>query len=376
MERGSGKLSRKKSGGGNGQVLDGSNIMELVGNQQVFTTFVDHKFHELDTDKDGKLSVKELQPAVADIGAALGLPAHGTNPDSDHIYSEVLNEFTHGKQENVSKSEFKEVLSDILLGMAAGLKRDPIVILRIDGEDLLEFVNGSGYEAEMNSIFSQIESPNRSLHDHIIEALGKLTVEQGIPPTSDSWVLSNIMEPALLSQAGSDLDKSVSQETFLEEFKIVAMSVANRLKEQPVIVAHSENTFDGSGVKRLLSNKFELDKILNSAMETMPKDRNGKLSKEYLRVALDTVAPSAGLPPVGAIEEMDKVIGEVFKMVNADDAKVVKEDEFKKLLTEILGNIMLQLEGNPISVSSNSVVHEPLDSFSTLLQPSPSETAA
>ena len=48
--------------------------------------------------------------------------------------------------------------------------------------------NGSGYEAEMVSIFSQIESPDRSLHDHIIEALGKLTVEQGIPPTSDSWV--------------------------------------------------------------------------------------------------------------------------------------------------------------------------------------------
>lgn len=43
---------------------------------------------------------------------------------------------------------------------------------------------------------------------------------------------------------------------------------------------------------------------LNSAIETLPKDRNGKMSKEYLRVALDTVAPSAGLPPVGAIEEV------------------------------------------------------------------------
>ncbi|KAK7341282.1 hypothetical protein VNO80_24208 [Phaseolus coccineus] len=374
METGCGRLSRKKSGG-NGQVLDGSNIMELVGNDQVFTTFVDNKFHELDTDKDGKLSVKELQPAVADIGAALGLPAHGTNPESDHIYSEVLNEFTHGKQQKVSKTEFKEVLSDILLGMAAGLKRDPIVILRIDGEDLLEFINGSGYEAEMASIFSQIESPNRSLHGHIIEALGKLTVEQGIPPTSDAWVLSNIVEPALLYQDRSGLDKPVSQETFLEEFKVVALGVANRLKEQPVIVAHSENIFDGSGVKRLLSNKFELDKILNSALETLPKDRNGKMSKEYLRVALDTVAPSAGLPPLGAIEEMDKVIGEVFKMVNADEAKMVKEEEFKKVLTEILGSIMLQLEGSPISVSSNSVVHEPLDSSSTLLQPSSSETA-
>ncbi|KAI9128374.1 hypothetical protein K1719_001367 [Acacia pycnantha] len=365
-----------KKSGGNGQVLDGSNIMELVGNDQVFDNFVDHKFQELDRDRDGKLSVKELEPAVADIGAALGLPAQGTNPDSDHIYSEVLNEFTHGKQEKVNKTEFKEVLSDILLGMAAGLKRDPIVILRMEGEDLLEFVGGPIYEAEMTSIFSQIESPDASLREHIIAALGKLTVEHGVPPTSDSWVFDNIVEPALQSQAGPDLDKPASQETFLVEFKKVASAVADRLKEQPVIVAHSENTFDGSGIKRLLSNKFEADKTLNSALENIPKDRNGKLSKEYLRVALDVVSPSAGLPPVGAIEEMDKVIGEVFKMINADDGKMVKEDEFKKILTEILGSIMLQLEGSPISVSSNSVVHEPLGSSSSLLQPpSSSETA-
>ncbi|XP_054785747.1 uncharacterized protein LOC129292208 [Prosopis cineraria] len=370
----SGSDTPKKKSGGNGQVLDGSNIMELVGNDQVFSDFVDHKFQELDRDRDGKLSVKELEPAVADIGAALGLPAQGTNPDSDHIYSEVLNEFTHGKQEKVNKIEFKEVLSDILLGMAAGLKRDPIVILRMDGEDLLEFVSGPSYEAEMASMFSQIDSPDASLREHIIGALEKLSVEQGIPPTSDSWVFNNIVEPALQSQAGPDWDKPASQETFFVEFKKVASAVADHLKEQPVIVAHSENTFDGSGVKRLLSNKFELDKTLNSALENIPKDRNGKLSKEYLRVALDVVSPSAGLPPVGAIEEMDKVIGEVLKMINADDGKMVKDDEFKKILTEILGGIMLQLEGNPISVSSNSVVHEPLGSSSSLLQPS-SETA-
>ena len=68
--------------------------------------------------------------------------------------------------------------------------------------------------------------------------------------------------------------------------------------------------------------------------------------------------------------QMDKVVDEVFKMFNADDGKLVKEDEFKNLLTEILGSLMLQLEGNPISISSNSVVHEPLASASTLLQPS------
>ncbi|KAF5448929.1 hypothetical protein F2P56_029420 [Juglans regia] len=365
-------IPKKKSVDQQGQVLDGSDIMELVGNEEVFSNFVEHKFQELDRDRDGMLSVKELEPAVADIGAALGLPAQVTSSDSDHIYSEVLNEFTHGKQETVSKTEFKEVLSDILLGMAAGLKRDPVVILRIDGEDLLELITGPSFEPDMASIFSQIDTHGGlSLRDSIIKAFEKLSVDQGMPPSSDSWVVENIVQPALQSCAGHDWDRpSVSEESFLVEFRKAVECVAQHLKDQPVIVAHSENTFDGSGVKRLLSNKFELDKILNAALENMPKDRNGKLSKECLRVALDVVAPSAGLAPIGAVEEMDKVVGDVFKMVSADDGKIVKEDEFKKTFTEILGSIMLQLEGNPISVSTNSVVHEPLASSSTLLQPS------
>lgn len=83
-------MERKSNNtGGNEEVLDGSNIMKLVGNEEVFSNFVNHKFEELDKDKDGQLSVKELQPAVSDIGAALGLPSHGSDPDSDHIYSQV-----------------------------------------------------------------------------------------------------------------------------------------------------------------------------------------------------------------------------------------------------------------------------------------------
>ncbi|KAF2301966.1 hypothetical protein GH714_030955 [Hevea brasiliensis] len=369
MEESSRSTEKVKKSGENEQVLDGSDIIELVENEEMFSSFVDHKFQELHRDRDGHLSVKELQPAVADISAALGLPSQGSSPDSDLIDSEVLNEFTHGKQEKVSKPEFKEVLSDILLGHGCWLKRDPIIILRMDGEDLSEFINGPSYEAEMISIFSQLESPDGSLHDFIVKALEKLTVDQGMPPSSDSWVMSNIVEPALESCTGQDHDKPISQETFLVEFKKIAERVAQRLKEQPVIVAHCENTFDGSSIKRLLTNKFELDKTLNTALEDVPKDRNGKMAKEYLRVALDSVAPSAGLPPIGVVDEIDKVVDEGLKMMDAEDGKLVKEDEFKMLLTEILGSIMLQIEGNPISVSSNSVVHEPLASSSTLLQP-------
>lgn len=69
---------------------------------------------------------------------------------------------------------------------------------------------------------------------------------------------------------------------------------------------------------------------------------------------------------------MDKVISEAFKtMNNGDDKKMmIKEEEFNKILIEILGSIMLQLEGSPIAVSSNSVLHEPLSASSTLLNPS------
>lgn len=351
------------------EVMDGSNIKALVENQKVFNTFVTRKFEELDADCDGKLSVKELQPAVVDLGAALGLPPPGTSPDSDHIYSEVLHEFTHGKHKKVSKRTFKGVLSDFLLGMAAGLKRDPVVILRIDGEDLHEFLKSPAFEPEILSIFSEIESPDGSLKDHIIMAFEKLTVDKGMPPAIDPWVMTNIVEPSVDS-LGPALQQPVSQETFLSEFKRTVDYMVQLLKEQPAIVAHSQNTFDGSGARRLLSNKFELEKALDSAINSIPKEQNGKISKEYLGIALDLLAPSAGLPPLGAVNQMDEIATEALKKADSGDGKMVKEDEFRKLVDEVLGSIMLQLEGNPVSASINSVVHEPLASSSTLLQPS------
>jgi hypothetical protein len=85
------------------------------------------------------------------------------------------------------------VLSDILLGMAAGLKRDPIVILRINGEDLNEFVESPRYEPEAMAIFSQVGSTNNAtLRQCLLASLGQLTVDHGMPPASDSWVIPRL----------------------------------------------------------------------------------------------------------------------------------------------------------------------------------------
>jgi hypothetical protein len=84
------------SGAGEGEghddhkvVVDGSEIRELVEDREAFGMLVDSKFRQLDADGVGRLSVQELRPAVADIGAALGLPAEGASPNTDHICSEV-----------------------------------------------------------------------------------------------------------------------------------------------------------------------------------------------------------------------------------------------------------------------------------------------
>lgn len=273
----------------------------------------------------------------------------------------------------MNQTGFKEVLSDILLGMAAGLKRDPIVILRIDGEDLLEFTESPRFEAEAIAIFSEIKSADGSLQHYLTKALEQLTVDHGMPPPSHPWVLSNIVEPALQSCIRNEEEQPISQEIFLQEFNNILKNISEHLKEQPVIVAHSENTFDGSGIKRLLSNNFEFEKLVDTTWKEMTKDRNEKVPKAYLRVALDGLATAAGLPPFGAVDQVDKVVNEVIKMVNADDdGNKVHEDEFKKIMKEILGSIMLQMEANPISVSSSSVVQEPL-SPSSLLTPTISE---
>lgn len=74
------------------------------------------------------------------------------------------------------------------MGMAAGLKRDAVVILRFDGEELLEFLKSPTFETDVLSIFSEIGLPDRSLRDCIMEAFAKLTVDQGMPPATDPWV--------------------------------------------------------------------------------------------------------------------------------------------------------------------------------------------
>ncbi|KAF3794920.1 hypothetical protein EJ110_NYTH04603 [Nymphaea thermarum] len=251
--------------------------------------------------------------------------------------------------------------------MASGTERDPILILRIDGEDLQEFLAAPQLETVATSMYSEIADAN-DIHECTVKALNKLTVDHGMPPTSDPWVHANIVEPSLqLSDLPRD-EGPISQEIFIESLKKVLGNVVAKLKDQPVIVAHSEKIFDGSGIKRLFSDNYQMDQAIDSAWKSLPKDQEGQLSREYLRVALDVLAPAVSLPAYGTVDQMDAATAQVFEMVKAEEESTLNREEFNKLITEILTNLMLKLEGKPVTVSSNAVVNEPITS--TLVAPS------
>ncbi len=72
-------------------VMDGKSLKAFVENDESWTTFVNQKFAALDKSHTGKLTRTELQPAVAAVGNAIGLPPMGESAETDHIYDEVIN---------------------------------------------------------------------------------------------------------------------------------------------------------------------------------------------------------------------------------------------------------------------------------------------
>ncbi len=58
----------------------------------------------------------------------------------------------------------------------------------------------------------------------------------------------------------------------------------------------------------------------------------------------------------GLFVQMDYVVNEAFKVLDADAGGSVDRQDFDKSLLEVIGSIMLQLSGKPIGVQSSGIV--------------------
>ncbi|KAH7280645.1 hypothetical protein KP509_36G007300 [Ceratopteris richardii] len=288
------------------EVMDGSRIKALVNDTRAFASYVDAKFCTLDKSKNGRLSREELMPIALAVGNALGLPPQGSSPNADHIYDEVLSEFLQGQKESITKEEFTPILRDMLLGVADGLERDPVMLRTLNGEALERYVKSTQFETDAVQLFSEMAGDNDAVNGDCIKgAIQKMSVEQGMPPASDGKILKGIVEPSLQS-VGTNGSRRYTQDEFMKALRQSLNAIASWMREKPVTVAHTEKCFDGSAIATLLKDEPVLQQILNDTWKSLGpfKSDDGMLLKSNIRIGLDLLGPYAGLPPVGAVDEV------------------------------------------------------------------------
>ncbi|XP_047314001.1 uncharacterized protein LOC124917682, partial [Impatiens glandulifera] len=193
--------------------------------------------------------------------------------------------------------------------MAANhLKKESVVILRLEGEDLLKFLNSPDFETVTIPPLWEIDGC--FLHC-VMNALMNLTVDHGMPPVSDTWVKRNILIPSLdLGYVHIHDEDLITRETILEELKKAVRRIAQYLKENPVILARNECIYDGSEIKKLLSNKLELNKIIDDMMQNLEMDDTlDSFARTFISVSM-------GFSQFGK-EKTDNLIVDMMK--NLDD---------------------------------------------------------
>lgn len=101
------------------------------------------------------------------------------------LIGQVLGEFLKGKRESVTKEEFASILRDMLLGVADGLERDPVVLRTLSGSELESYAKSNNFVVDAVGVFSELEKgSDGKVHGSAIkQALGRLSVHQGMPPS-------------------------------------------------------------------------------------------------------------------------------------------------------------------------------------------------
>lgn len=103
---------------------------------------------------------------------------------------QMFGEFTRSG-EGVTKETFSTVMRDILLGLGDGLEREPIAISRLNGSKLEQWARSPEFEIEAVAAFGAIDT---DVSGHvkagtIKKAMGRISVDQGMPPQSDGSVI-------------------------------------------------------------------------------------------------------------------------------------------------------------------------------------------
>lgn len=84
----------------------------------------------------------------------------------------------------------------------------------------------------------------------------------------DQWLLNCLWDlqvskyiDSAFKQSGVNSEQGLNQAQFVDAYKKVVLAVAAFMRNQPMVVAHSDKVFDGTSISNLLKDKHALDLV-------------------------------------------------------------------------------------------------------------------
>ncbi|KAH6558789.1 hypothetical protein KP509_1Z045600 [Ceratopteris richardii] len=106
-------------------------------------------------------------------------------------------------------------------------------------------------------------------------------------------------------------------------------------------------------MKKLLADSELFSEISDKMFDEFDTNKDGKLSKDELKKALESHGWEWGLPARETSEHVGQLYDNLFLICDADKSGEVDKQEFKLLLKEILEVFAVKLQSNPVFVSQN-----------------------
>jgi hypothetical protein len=99
---------------------------------------------------------------------------------------------------------------------------------------------------------------------------------------------------------------------------------------------------------QVLANEKKLNDVIAKIKLEKDNGKSGHKSTEIIKDFLEKNGKELGLPPAEANEAVILLYDAVFAAIDSGEGASEEEDEFRKLVTEILEKFAEQLEANPI----------------------------
>ncbi|KAH6558791.1 hypothetical protein KP509_1Z045600 [Ceratopteris richardii] len=232
---------------------------------------------------------------------------------------------------------------------------NPLVVSILDGSAIkLILEDEDDFAMLAENLFTEldVEDTGKISPASLKTALLQMGSEMGVPPPSANEDIDKLVS-SILDKHKAAKEETIGQAQFAKLLQETLESLCDYLKLHPFTAVLNINVNNGSQMKKLLADSELFSEISDKMFDEFDTNKDGKLSKDELKKALESHGWEWGLPARETSEHVGQLYDNLFLICDADKSGEVDKQEFKLLLKEILEVFAVKLQSNPVFVSQN-----------------------